>query len=115
MTRPAPITSLQNSHVKRLVRLRTRREREQEGVILIEGAREIARAAASGVPLTTLFTCPDLFSPEAAQVAPTLTSLPELELSRAAFEKVSGRENPDGLLALAATPAPRCPNPAPTP
>ncbi|GAA5437606.1 RNA methyltransferase [Deinococcus aquaticus] len=111
MTRPAPITSLQNSHVKRLVRLRTRREREQEGVILIEGAREIARAAASGVPLTTLFTCPDLFSPEAAQVAPTLTSLPELELSRAAFEKVSGRENPDGLLALAATPRAALPEP----
>ena len=33
------ITSLQNAHVKRLVRLRGRREREQDGVILIEGAR----------------------------------------------------------------------------
>ena len=42
------VTSLQNPQLKRLVRLRTRREREAEGVILIEGARELARAGSSG-------------------------------------------------------------------
>lgn len=115
MTTPAPITSLQNSHVKRLVRLRTRREREQEGVILIEGARELHRAAASGVNLDTLYTCPALFSPEAQALAPELTHphLTVLELSRAAFEKVSGRENPDGLLGLAPTPRAALPEPGP--
>src|SRR5699024_8460764 len=44
-----------------------------------------------------------LYSPEAQEVAPTLPGS-RLELSREAFEKVSGRENPDGLVAVAPRP-----------
>ncbi|WP_155297710.1 TrmH family RNA methyltransferase [Deinococcus kurensis] len=104
------ITSLQNAHVKRLVRLRGRREREQDGVILIEGAREIARAVASGLTLSAVYSAPDLHSPEGESLASTLRAPTHL-LSRAAFEKVSGRENPDGLLALAPTPGVTLPEP----
>lgn len=103
MTRAEPITSLQNPQLKRLVRLHGRRAREQEGVILIEGARELSRALAAGVQPTEVFSCPELHSPEAAEVAPTLPGAPTL-LSAAAFEKVSGRENPDGLLGVASRP-----------
>ncbi|MDB5045874.1 MAG: rRNA methyltransferase [Deinococcus sp.] len=110
MTAPEVITSLQNALVKRLVRLRTRRERELDGVIVIEGARETTRALASGVSPSLIVTCPALYSPEALAVAPTLTG-ERVELSRTAFEKVSGRENPDGLLALAPTPRPALPDP----
>lgn len=110
MTAPDVITSLQNSLVKRLVRLRTRRERELDGVVIVEGAREITRALASGVVPTLIVTCPALYSPEALAVAPTLTG-ERAELSRTAFEKVSGRENPDGLLMLAPTPTPVLPDP----
>ncbi|KEF35323.1 rRNA methyltransferase [Deinococcus sp. RL] len=106
------ITSLHNPHVKRLVRLRARRDRDREGVILVEGARELARAAAAGLELHTLYHCPALYSPEAREVAPTLPG-PRLELSREAFEKVSGRENPDGLLAVAPRPARPLPVPGP--
>ena len=77
------ITSLQNAHVKRLVRLRGRREREQDGVILIEGAREIARAVASGLTLSAVYSAPDLHSPEGESLAPTLRAPTHL-LSRAA-------------------------------
>ena len=111
MSAPEVITSLQNAHVKRLVRLRARRERERDDVILIEGAREFARAFGSGTPLSALYTTPDLHSPEAHALAPTLNA-PTHELSRAAFEKVSGRENPDGLIALAPTPHVTLPEPA---
>ncbi|GAA5532513.1 TrmH family RNA methyltransferase [Deinococcus aluminii] len=110
MTAPDPITSLQNPQVKRLVRLRQRREREREGLILIEGARELARAAAAGLVPATLYTCEALYSPEAHAVAATLPG-PRTHLSREAFEKVSGRENPDGLLATVPAPAPRLPEP----
>ncbi|PNY82575.1 TrmH family RNA methyltransferase [Deinococcus koreensis] len=105
------ITSASNPHVKRLVRLRSRRDREREGLILIEGARELRRAALAGVRLQAVYLCPELYSPEARQVVP---ELPEpvsgpltgtvTALSRPVFEKVSGRENPDGVLALAAPP-----------
>jgi len=103
---PAPITSLQNPQVKRLVRLRNRRDRDREGVILIEGARELSRAAAAGLVPQTLYTCEALYSPEARGVESGLPGSRQ-PLSRDAFEKVSGRENPDGLLAVVPTPAPR--------
>lgn len=108
---PHVITSLQNPQVKRLVRLRTRRERERDGVMLIEGARELMRAESAGVTVPELFVCPELFSPEARELFPEVTGA--TELSRAAFEKVSGRENPDGVLGVAPLPAPRLPQPGP--
>ena len=108
MTREA-ITSLQNPQVKRLVRLRQRREREAEGLMLIEGARELSRAVQAGVRLSETFACPELFSPEAQEVAHTLP--PGTLLSRTAFEKVSARENPDGLLGLAKVPGAALPEP----
>ena len=110
MPGPEPITSLQNPQVKRLVCLRTRREREAQGTLLIEGARELARAVAAGLRLHTLYTCPVLFSPEARAEADRLPG-EVVELSRAAFEKVSGREHPDGLLGLADPPDRPLPEP----
>ena len=100
--------------IKRLVRLRTRRERDAQGVWLIEGARELERAAQAGIRLLHLFTCTELLSVDAARVRPVLEgqeSMDTTELSRPAFEKVSGRENPDGLLALAVPPSPALPVP----
>ncbi|WP_189087492.1 TrmH family RNA methyltransferase [Deinococcus ruber] len=105
------ITSLQNAQVKRLVRLRTRRERQAEGLWLIEGARELGRALASGLAFQTLYHCPELFSDEARELLPTLEALPlaAVRCTREVFEKVSHRENPDGLLALAPPPSPALP------
>ncbi|MDV6373461.1 TrmH family RNA methyltransferase [Deinococcus arenicola] len=109
MILPVPITSLQNPQLKRLVRLHARRGREQEGVILIEGARELSRALAAGVQPTEIFSCPELHSPEAAEVAEGLP-IEVTELTRPAFEKVSVRENPDGLLAVAMRPVVELPD-----
>ncbi len=111
MTRVPTITSLQNPQIKRLVRLKTRRARDEEGVILIEGARELSRALGGGLVPAEVYHCPALYSPEAQEVAATL-SAPPTELSRLAFEKVSGRENPDGLLAVVPAPRVRLPEPA---
>jgi RNA methyltransferase, TrmH family len=95
------IESTANPLVKRLVRLREqRRERDAEGVAFVEGAREVARAAAGGWPLRLLVICPALspadFTPPAAAEVVTFGA--------AAFERVSGREHPDGVLALATPP-----------
>lgn len=102
---PSPITSLQNPTVKRLVRLRgSRRHREGEGTVLIEGAREISRALAAGWVAQEVYLCPALFSPEAAGLAPQLPPSAVTELSPEAFGKVSGREHPDGTLLLSCPP-----------
>lgn len=105
------ITSLQNPTVKRLVRLRSsRRAREEEGAVLIEGAREAARALAAGWPCTELYLCPAFFSPEAEALAPQFSQA--TELGREAFAKISGREHPDGVLLLSQAPQAKWPTEA---
>ena len=98
------ITSLQNPHVKQLVRLRDRRPRDEAGQFLVEGFREVRRALAAGVRLQELYYGPDWFLGanelaliEEAQSAGALV----FELSKGAFAKVSYRDRPDGLLAVA--------------
>ena len=103
------ITSLQNPQVKRLVRLRTRRAREEEGVILIEGAREVSRAVQAGLTLNEVFLSPELFSPEASTL--TFPDARVTHLTPAAFEKISVRDNPDGVLAVAVAPEAHLPDP----
>ena len=98
------ITSLQNSRVKQLVRLRERRERDERGMFLIEGYREVRRALEKNITLKELYFSPDWFLGEnepalIEQAHATGTQL--FQLSKEAFAKVAYRERPDGLLAVA--------------
>ncbi|MEX2043718.1 MAG: RNA methyltransferase [Opitutus sp.] len=98
------ISSLQNPRVKQLVKLRDRRPRDEAGVFLVEGYREIRRALEKGVPLRELYFSPGWFlgGNEPALLARAEAAGAGLfELSREAFAKVAYRERPDGLLALA--------------
>ena len=98
------ITSLQNPRVKQLVKLRDRRPRDEAGVFLVEGYREIRRALEKGVALRELYTAPDWFlgANEPALIAQAeAAGAAVFELSREAFAKVAYRERPDGLLAVA--------------
>jgi TrmH family RNA methyltransferase len=98
------ITSLQNPHVKQLVRLRDRRPRDEAGQFLIEGYREVKRALAAGVRPQELFYGPDWFlgANELAVIEEARAAGAQLfELSKEAFAKVSYRDRPDGLLAVA--------------
>lgn len=101
---PDPITSLQNPRVKNLVRLRERRHRDRERSFVIEGFRELTRAAAAGIAIREIYTCPDLFlgSNEPALVARIVETGSELvELGADAFRKASYRDRPEGLLGVA--------------
>ncbi|MBF0385957.1 MAG: RNA methyltransferase [Candidatus Omnitrophica bacterium] len=51
------ITSLQNPKIKDIVRLRDSKGREETGLTLIDGVREIRRAIDAGVSFTELFLC----------------------------------------------------------
>ena len=98
------ISSLQNPRLKQLVKLRDRRPRDEAGVFLVEGYRQIIRALDKNIPLTELYICPDWYLGEneaaliaRAQAAGTQT----FQLTKDAFAKVAYRERPDGLLAVA--------------
>ncbi len=101
---PEKITSLQNPRVKQLVKLRDRRPRDEAGVFLVEGYREIRRALEKQVILNELYFSPEWFlgENEPALLAQAETRGAKLfELSKDAFAKVAYRERPDGLLAVA--------------
>jgi TrmH family RNA methyltransferase len=101
---PEKISSLQNPRVKLLVKLRDRRPRDEAGVFLVEGYREIRRALEKGVRLTELFFSPEWFlgENEPALIAQAEAAGAQVaELSKEAFAKVAYRERPDGLLAVA--------------
>jgi TrmH family RNA methyltransferase len=102
--RPEKITSLQNPRVKQLVRLRERRERDELGLFLVEGYREVRRALEKHVALQQLYFSPEWFlgENEPALLEQARQAGAQLfELSKDAFAKVAYRERPDGLLAVA--------------
>jgi TrmH family RNA methyltransferase len=101
---PAPIQSLQNPRVKQVVRLRNRGPRDDAGLMIIEGYRELKRALDNRVQPATLFHCPAWYlgENEPALVARCLAAGAEIvECSREVFQKMAYRDRPEGLLALA--------------
>ena len=98
------ITSPQNPRLKQLVKLRDRRPRDEAGLFLIEGYRELKRALAAGVKPRELYCSPDWFLGEnepALIDGAQRAGAQVFELSKEAFAKVSYRDRPDGLLAVA--------------
>lgn len=98
------ITSASNPRIKTLAELKERKAREREGRFLIEGAREIARAAAAGIELEQLFAAETLDSEETTVLESLTRLLPATRLTEGPLKKLSSRENPAGLIAVARIP-----------
>ena len=97
------ITSMQNPQVKESVKQAEGRKRDDSGLFLIEGYRELKRAMDGGVSIQKLFTCPSLFLGENEEVLiESIESMRGviLECTKSVFEKLSYRDRPDGLLAV---------------
>jgi len=98
------IISLQNSRIKGAVKLRERREREKTQTFLVEGYRELLRAVEGKAKLQTLFYSPAHFlgTNENSLIEQMLSlNVEAFEVSKEVFEKLSYRDRPDGLLAIA--------------
>lgn len=98
------ITSVQNPKIKNIVSLIEKSsERKHQQLIVIEGAREIKLAIASGIEAKVLYYFEDHLK------APQRTLLKDLEnrqckiveVSKNVFDKIAFRENSDGLLLIA--------------
>ena len=92
------ITSTTNARVKEIVSLRKRRERDRTGLFVIEGTRELAKAAEASVELIETFWCAELASPAGEALLSEVEATP---MSTEAFAKASYRDRPDGVLAIA--------------
>lgn len=98
------LESLQNPRVKAAVRLRQRRQRDSSQCFLIEGYRELLRAYEGGQAVKTLFICPELFLGSNEEALIDIWKQKAAEIfccSERVFRKLSYRDRPDGLLAIA--------------
>ena len=98
------LTSLQNPTVKRAFALRDRRERDREGVTILEGYRELTRAHAAGIPIRETFYCREMFVGENNDaLLDTLRDAGSAiyECSANVLRKIAYRERPEGLIAIA--------------
>lgn len=98
------ITSASNSRIKDVVRLRDRTHRDRAGLVLIEGYRELIRAVDAGVPIRELYFCEALFlgknEPDLIRrIGESGAAL--LSVDEGPFRKISYRDRPDGLVAIA--------------
>ena len=113
---------MQNAGVKRVVRLRRRRARDRERAFLIEGYRELLRAVEAGLPLESVYHCPAFYlgsnEPALLDRACRECGAELVPTDDAVFAKLSYRDRPDGLLAVAPMPEwtlQRLPVPPPDP
>lgn len=91
------IESATNLKIKNIVKLReSSRERERQGLFIIEGDREIGLARQGEVEIESLMYCRDYAKRELAGDYKNI-----VEVSKKVFAKISYRENPDGFLAVA--------------
>jgi RNA methyltransferase, TrmH family len=96
------ITSATNPRIKRLVALRDRRDRDREGVFVVEGMRALDRLLAAGRAVQELYVQPDALDDSAMTVVEELyrSGVEIVELSGYAMEKASYRDSPEGILAV---------------
>jgi len=100
------IASVHNPRVKQAVRLRDARQRRKEQLILIDGARELARAIAAGIVLREVFVCPELCKSEESQQL--LTMLPgncqRFDVTEAVFDRLAYGQRAEGVVGVAEAP-----------
>jgi RNA methyltransferase, TrmH family len=96
------ITSLQNPRVKQLVALRDRRDREAQGLMLVEGFDELSLALRAGQP-QALFYCLALVRDPAQRALlqhANLAGAELVEVNDRVFEKIAYRDSPDGWMGV---------------
>lgn len=104
------VRSPQNERVKAVVRLvRDGAERRERGLAVVEGTREVLRAIESGWAPSEIYVDPSRADGAAQAQALEAESkgVSVFRCSAAAFDKMSYRENPDGILAVGPAPGTR--------
>ncbi|MBI1904029.1 MAG: RNA methyltransferase [Planctomycetia bacterium] len=100
------ITSVHNPRVKRAIALRDGRQRRKQGLFLIDGVREIARALEGGVEFAEAFCCDELCVDDAARalVRRIERRLRPVPVVPAVMEKLAYGERCEGIVAVAKSP-----------
>lgn len=101
---PIPITSLQNSRVKDVIKLAKHSERQARRVTIVEGIRECTHALAAGIIPVEAYLCSPLLDAEGRQIAEQLYRLEDerrtllMEVTPEVFAKIAYRGDSGGIL-----------------
>ncbi len=100
------LSSPQNPRIKRVAKLRKRRNRLDEGVTIVEGIEELQRAARAPGGLIEIYTMERLISPAGQNLidAAEAKGAPVFDVSPELFHKIAIRENADGIVAVVPSP-----------
>jgi TrmH family RNA methyltransferase len=96
------IASSSNERIKAAVRLRDRSERDETGLTIVDGVREIDRALDARVRIETAYVCEPLLSPTGIALVDRLRGVDASVLltSEPAFRKVAFGDRVEGVVAV---------------
>ena len=95
------ILSVKNDQIKHLVHLKDKRDRDRHKEYIIEGYRELLHAKNAGASVKKIFFCPDLFLGQNEFELLDQFGCEKIECASDPFMKMSYRDRPDGLIAIA--------------
>ncbi|MBT8280268.1 MAG: RNA methyltransferase [Muriicola sp.] len=98
------ISSLQNPQVRKIINLKEKKKgRENSGLFVVEGQREIKMALKGGYQFTSVLVYPEIFSlEEAIALMKNSNTEPEfITLSKDVYQRLAYREKTEGILAVA--------------
>lgn len=96
------ISSPQNPKIKNLSKLQKFSERNEQGVFMVEGYRELTLAISGNYEIDSIYYCDEIKNKITASEISKLSSLPKTiyKVTQKVFEKIAYRENSDGIIAL---------------
>src|ERR1700752_1104442 len=95
------ITSVHNPTVKNLVKLRQRRDRDRQHLMLIDGARALRLALQKAFPVRIIYFAEEVAHTHAGLLQRArATGVALQEVSAAVFRKIGYGDNPDGILSV---------------
>ncbi len=101
------ITSLSNPHLKKIAKLKQRRYRDELGLTVVYGLRELRRAYRAGVQIDALYVCRDIladFGGDEAYREAASWGAALYEVSPEVFAKISFGDRREGLLGVCRIP-----------
>ena len=107
MQGPAVITSTSNPAVRAAAALRDRRDRETNGLSLVDGGRELRRALEAGFEIVEAFACPPLVAGDDARLALSLLeerSIPTRLVTPGVLARVAFGDRTEGLVGVVRVP-----------
>jgi TrmH family RNA methyltransferase len=100
------IASVQNSGIKRVVRLRTKKTREARGLTIVEGVREVRQALSAGLRFAGVYICREgvYHCPDDLIAAMEARKVRVFDAACGVYDKMSYGDRKEGVLALVECP-----------